>query len=116
MLPTVFISHGSPMLAIEPGPYGNAWRKMANDLPRPKAMLVVSAHWNTRQPSLTLADKPDTIHDFGGFPQELFDVQYNAPGNPELAKQTAALVHSTHVELDHDWGLDHGTWTVVRHM
>jgi 4,5-DOPA dioxygenase extradiol len=76
----------------------------------------VSAHWFTKGTRVTAMDFPKTIHDFGGFPQELFDVQYKAPGNPVLAKETAELLHSAHVELNHDWGLDHGTWTVVRHM
>jgi 4,5-DOPA dioxygenase extradiol len=89
---------------------------MAKEIPTPKAVLVVSAHWFTKGTMITAMDFPKTIHDFGGFPQELFDVQYKAPGSPGLAKETAGLLHSAHVELDHDWGLDHGTWTVVRHM
>ena len=118
MLPTVFISHGSPMLAIEPGPYGNAWRKMANDLPRPKAMLVVSAHWTTRQPSLTLADKPDTIHDFGGFPAALHAIRYPAPGAPDVAVRVQSLLagHELPVAMDSDRGLDHGAWVPLLHM
>jgi len=82
----------------------------------PNAVLVVSAHWFTRGTHITAMDFPETIHDFGGFPQALFEVQYPAPGNPELAKDTANLIHSTDVGLAHDWGLDHGAWTVVRRM
>ena len=89
---------------------------MAKEIPTPKAVLVVSAHWFSKGTHITAMDFPKTIHDFGGFPQALFDVQYNALGNPALAKETVALIKSAHVELDHDWGLDHGTWTIVRHM
>lgn len=89
---------------------------MAEEIPTPTAVLVVSAHWFTQGTKITAMDFPKTIHDFGGFPPELFAVQYPAPGNPELAKETASLIHSAKVELNHDWGLDHGTWTVVRHM
>jgi 4,5-DOPA dioxygenase extradiol len=89
---------------------------MAKEISTPKAVLVVSAHWFTKGTKITAMDFPKTIHDFGGFPKELFEVQYPAPGNPVLAKETAELLHSAHVELDHDWGLDHGTWTIVRHM
>jgi 4,5-DOPA dioxygenase extradiol len=89
---------------------------MAKEIPAPSAVLVVSAHWFSKGTRITAMDFPKNIHDFGGFPQELFDVQYKAPGNPALATETASLLHSAHVELDHDWGLDHGTWTIVRHM
>ena len=89
---------------------------MAKEIPTPKAVLVVSAHWFTKGTRITAMEFPETIHDFGGFPQELFDVQYPAPGLPALAKETAGLLHSAHVELDHDWGLDHGAWTIIRHM
>ncbi|WP_253271537.1 4,5-DOPA dioxygenase extradiol [Flavihumibacter sp. ZG627] len=115
-MPVLFIGHGSPMNGIEDTAFSRRWKAMAKEIPTPAAVLVVSAHWFSRGTKITAMDFPKTIHDFGGFPQELFDVQYNAPGNPELAKETAALVHSAQVELDHDWGLDHGTWTVVRHM
>lgn len=116
LMPVLFIGHGSPMNGIEDTEFSRRWTKMATEIPVPKAVLVVSAHWFTRGTKITAMDFPKTIHDFGGFPQALFDVQYNAPGNPELAKETASLIHSSKVELDHDWGLDHGTWTVVRHM
>src|SRR4051812_46543935 len=115
-MPVLFIGHGSPMNGIEDTEFSRRWTKMAKDIPTPKAVLVVSAHWFTKGTKITAMDFPKTIHDFGGFPKELFAVQYPAPGNPGLAKETAELLHSVHVEPDHDWGLDHGTWTVVRHM
>lgn len=116
LMPVLFIGHGSPMNGIEDTEFSRRWSQMAKEIPTPKAVLVVSAHWFTKGTQITAMDFPKTIHDFGGFPKELFAVQYPAPGNPVLAKETAALIHSTKVELDHDWGLDHGTWTVVRHM
>jgi 4,5-DOPA dioxygenase extradiol len=116
IMPVLFIGHGSPMNGIEDTEFSRRWIQMAAEIPTPKAVLVVSAHWFTKGTRITAMDFPKTIHDFGGFPQALFDLQYNAPGNPILAKETADLLHSAHVELDHDWGLDHGTWTVVRHM
>ena len=116
LMPVLFIGHGSPMNGIEDNEFSQRWTQMAKEIPTPAAVLVVSAHWFSKGTRITAMDFPETIHDFGGFPQELFDVQYPAPGNPVLAKETAMLLHSAHVELDHDWGLDHGTWTVVRHM
>lgn len=116
VMPVLFIGHGSPMNGIEDTEFSRRWTQMAKEIPVPKAVLVVSAHWFTKGTKITAMDFPKTIHDFGGFPQELFDVQYNAPGNPVLAKETAELLHSARVELDHDWGLDHGAWTIIRHM
>lgn len=116
LMPVLFIGHGSPMNGIEDNEFSQRWKSMAKEIPTPAAVLVVSAHWFSKGTRITAMDFPETIHDFGGFPQKLFDVQYPAPGNPALAKETASLLHSAHVELDHDWGLDHGTWTVVRHM
>lgn len=116
IMPVLFIGHGSPMNGIEDTEFSRRWSKMAKEIPTPKAVLVVSAHWFTKGTLITAMDFPKTIHDFGGFPKELFEVQYPAPGNPILAQETATLLRSAHVELDHDWGLDHGTWTVVRHM
>lgn len=115
-MPVLFIGHGSPMNGIEDTDFSRRWREMAREIPRPKAVLVVSAHWLTSGTHVTAMEQPKTIHDFGGFPQELFDVRYDAPGDPELARETQRLITSTSVGLDHDWGLDHGTWTVVRHM
>jgi 4,5-DOPA dioxygenase extradiol len=116
LMPVLFIGHGSPMNGIEDTIFSRNWAQMAKEIPTPKAVIVVSAHWLSKGTKITAMDFPKTIHDFGGFPQALFDVQYPAPGNPLLAKETSSLIHTTQVELDHDWGLDHGTWTVVRHM
>ncbi|GAB2542656.1 4,5-DOPA-extradiol-dioxygenase [Rufibacter soli] len=115
-MPVLFIGHGSPMNGIEDNEFSQRWLKMAQEIPTPKAVLVVSAHWFTKGTKITAMDFPKTIHDFGGFPKELFAVQYAAPGHAALAKETVELVKSAKVELDHDWGLDHGTWTIVRHM
>ncbi|MDR3696784.1 4,5-DOPA dioxygenase extradiol [Mucilaginibacter sp.] len=115
-MPVLFVGHGSPMNGIEDNEFSRRWTEMAKEIPVPKAVLVVSAHWFTRGTKVTAMDFPRTIHDFGGFPKELFEVQYPAPGDPALARETTAMIHSTEVELSHDWGLDHGTWTIVRHM
>ena len=115
-MPVMFIGHGSPMNGIEDNEFSLRWRKMAEEIPTPKAVIVISAHWFTRGTRITAMDFPKTIHDFGGFPEALYQVQYPAPGNPSLAKELAETVASTGVELDHDWGLDHGTWTIIRHM
>lgn len=114
--PVLFIGHGSPMNGIEDNEFSRTWTKFGKEISKPKAVLVISAHWLTNGTHITAMPNPKTIHDFGGFPQALFDVQYPAPGNPELAEETSKLITSTNVGLDHDWGLDHGTWTVVRHM
>jgi 4,5-DOPA dioxygenase extradiol len=118
MLPTLFISHGSPMLAVEPSVYGEAWRHIAAELPRPSAILAVSAHWNTRQPALSLVSPPQTLHDFGGFPPELYRIQYPAPGAPTLARRAAELLEQAGiaVELAPERGLDHGAWVPLRQM
>jgi 4,5-DOPA dioxygenase extradiol len=116
LMPVLFIGHGSPMNGIEDNEFSQRWTQMAKEIPTPAAVLVVSAHWFSKGTRITAMNFPETIHDFGGFPQELFDVQYPAPGDPALAMETAELIHSAHVELDHDWGLDHGAWTVVRRM
>ena len=114
--PVLFIGHGSPMNGIEDNEFSRTWAKMGQDITKPKAVLVISAHWLTGGTYVTAMEEPKTIHDFGGFPQELFDVQYPAKGSPVLAAETKKIITSTDVTLDHDWGLDHGTWTVVRHM
>lgn len=116
MMPVLFIGHGSPMNGIQDNEFSARWKKMAKEIPTPKAVLVVSAHWLSRGTRITAMDFPETIHDFGGFPQELFEVQYPAPGNPAIAAETKKLVKMASIEEDHDWGLDHGTWTVVKHM
>jgi 4,5-DOPA dioxygenase extradiol len=115
-MPLLFIGHGSPMNGIEQNEFSEGWEKLGEQIQTPTAVLCISAHWLTRGTLITAMEKPQTIHDFGGFPRELFDVQYPAPGNPALAKETASLIHTTQVELDHDWGLDHGSWTVIRRM
>ncbi len=115
-MPVLFIGHGSPMNAIEDNIFSKRWQQMGKEIPTPKAVVVVSAHWLTKGTQVTAMPNPKTIHDFGGFPQALFDVQYPAPGNPELATEIQKLITNPAVELDHDWGLDHGTWSVVKHM
>lgn len=115
-MPVLFIGHGSPMNGIEDNEFSQTWSALGKQIPQPAAVLVVSAHWLTKGTHVTAMDNPKTIHDFGGFPQELFNVQYPAPGSPKLAAETSEIITSTNVGLDHDWGLDHGTWTVVRHM
>ncbi|KAA5537786.1 4,5-DOPA-extradiol-dioxygenase [Paenimyroides baculatum] len=114
--PVFFIGHGSPMNGIEQNIFSKKWQEIGKTIDLPCAVLVVSAHWLTTGTLITAMSEPKTIHDFGGFPKELFDVQYPAPGSPFLAEETTKLITSTNVGLDHDWGLDHGTWTVVRHM
>jgi 4,5-DOPA dioxygenase extradiol len=116
LMPVLFIGHGSPMNAIEDTEFSRRWRQLGKEIPVPKAVLVVSAHWLTKGTSITAMDHPKTIHDFGGFPKALFDVEYPAPGNPGVAKETQELIKMTNVGLDHDWGLDHGAWSVVKHM
>lgn len=115
-MPLLFVGHGSPMNGIEDNEFSASWKRLGKTLETPKAVLVISAHWLTRGTQITAMNNPKTIHDFGGFPQALFDVQYPAPGHPAIAKETVEMVKSTHVELDHDWGLDHGSWSVVRQM
>lgn len=116
IMPVLFIGHGSPMNGIEDNEFSLRWARMAKEIPTPKAVLVVSAHWLTKGTRITAMEFPTTIHDFMGFPRELYDVQYNVPGSPALAKETASLIHSTDAVQDHDWGLDHGAWSVVKHM
>ena len=115
-MPVLFLGHGSPMNAVEENQFVSGFRNAAKSIPRPSAILCVSAHWYTRGTKVTAMANPRTIHDFGGFPQALFDVQYPAPGKPELAKETQQILLPTSVELDHEWGLDHGTWSVVKHL
>jgi 4,5-DOPA dioxygenase extradiol len=115
-MPVLFIGHGSPMNAIEENEFVTGWRNIGKTLPKPTAILCVSAHWETRGTFVTAMEKPMTIHDFGGFPKSLFDVQYPASGSPELAKETKNLVKKAEVGLDEKWGLDHGAWSVIKHL
>ncbi len=116
-LPALFIGHGSPMNTLEDNPYTQAWRALGAALPRPQAILAISAHWLTRGIAVTAMEHPRTIHDFGGFPQALHEVQYPAPGSTALAQRVAALLAPRPVALDSDeWGLDHGTWSVLAHL
>jgi 4,5-DOPA dioxygenase extradiol len=115
-MPVLFLGHGSPMNAIEENEFVAGFRNIGKTIPRPNAILCVSAHWETRGTFVTAMEKPKTIHDFGGFPKTLFDVQYPALGSPELARETKALVKKTEIGLDEKWGLDHGAWSVIKHL
>lgn len=115
-MPAIFIGHGSPLNAIEDTPYSRAWRALGASLPKPSAILCVSAHYYRRGTAATANDRPPTIHDFGNFPRKLHEMLYPAPGDPALAKEAARLLAPTPVELDHGWGLDHGSWSILTHM
>lgn len=115
-MPVLFLGHGSPMNAIEENEFVTGFRNIGKGIPKPKAILVISAHWETKGTFVTAMAKPRTIHDFGGFPKALFDVQYPALGNPKLAMETKDLIKKTSVGLDESWGLDHGAWSVVKHL
>lgn len=114
--PTLFLGHGSPMNAIEENEFVDGLRSIAKTIPTPQAILAISAHWLTNGTYVTAMEHPPTIHDFGGFPRALFEVEYPAPGSPTLAKEIQSLVKSQSIQLDYDWGLDHGTWSVLKHM
>jgi 4,5-DOPA dioxygenase extradiol len=116
LMPMLFVGHGSPMNAIEENPFVAEWRRIGQILPCPKAIICVSAHWETNGTFITASPKPQTIHDFGGFPGELYQVQYPAPGSPELAIEAKYLLSDTFVGLDQNWGLDHGAWSVIKHL
>ncbi len=116
LMPVLFLGHGSPMNGIEDNDFSATWERLGTSIPEPAAVLVISAHWFTKGTHLTAMERPKTIHDFYGFPQALFNVEYPAPGHPGLAAQTAKIIQKAQVGLDHEWGLDHGTWSVVRRM
>ena len=116
LMPVLFVGHGSPTNAIDSNEFTEYWKKLATEIPVPKAVLCISAHWLTRGTSITAMSAPKTIHDFGGFPQEMYQIQYPVPGSPDLANETQKLITHTRVELDHDWGLDHGCWSIVKQM
>lgn len=115
-MPVLFLGHGSPMNAIEENEFVTGFRNIAKEIPKPNAILCISAHWETKGTFVTAMPNPPTIHDFGGFPKELFEVQYLAPGDPFLAKETKSLITKTNVNLDDKWGLDHGAWSVIKHL
>lgn len=115
-MPVLFLGHGSPMNAIEENEFVNGFKKLASELPIPNAIICISAHWETDGTKVTAMENPETIHDFRGFPQELFDVKYPAPGHQLLAFTTKEIIKNTPVELDHAWGLDHGAWSVIKHL
>jgi len=115
-MPVLFLGHGSPMNAIEENEFVKGWRDIGKTLPKPNKVLCVSAHWVTHGTLVTTMERPVTIHDFGGFPRELFEVQYPAPGSPELAENTKNIITKTNIELDDKWGLDHGAWSVIKHL
>ncbi len=114
--PLLFVGHGSPMNAIEENEFSIGWQTLKEKIPTPNAILCISAHWETNGTFVTAMERPKTIHDFYGFPNELFQVEYPAPGNPALATETKKIITKTNVELDNQWGLDHGTWSVLKHM
>ena len=115
-MPVLFLGHGSPMNAIEENEFVTGFRNIGKEIQTPNAILCISAHWETNGTFVTAMETPKTIHDFGGFPPALYEVQYNAPGSPKLAQETKQIITKTEVGLDHQWGLDHGAWSVIKHM
>jgi 4,5-DOPA dioxygenase extradiol len=116
LLPALFLGHGNPMNAVSENPWTRAWAALGTALPRPRAVLAISAHWYLPATAVTAMAAPRTIHDFGGFPRELFEVRYPAPGDTQLAGRVQELLAPLSVSADQSWGLDHGTWSVLRHV
>lgn len=116
MMPAIFFGHGNPMNALLNNRYTEAWQRLGRNMTRPKAILAISAHWYIAATAVTVTTAPKTIHDFGGFPQELYQVQYPAPGDPALARRVQQLLAPLPVALEEKWGLDHGAWSVLRHV
>ncbi len=115
-MPVIFVGHGNPMNALRSNSWTRGWAALGKSIPRPKAVLCASAHWYIPGTRVTAIDRPRTIHDFGGFPRELFEIEYPAPGDPELASRVQALLSTVGAGSDQGWGLDHGTWSVLYHM
>jgi 4,5-DOPA dioxygenase extradiol len=115
-MPAIFFGHGNPMNALSKNSYTEGWTRIGQELPKPKAILCISAHWFVSSTAVTVAARPRTIHDFGGFPQQLYEVQYPAPGEPHLARRVQEILAPAKVDLDESWGMDHGTWAVLRHV
>ena len=115
LMPVLFVGHGSPMNAIENNEFSRKWESLGRNIPRPKAIVCISAHWETKGTSVTSMNKPKTIHDFGGFPEELYEIVYPASGSKSLAQEIKDSIKSE-IKLDESWGLDHGTWSVLRRM
>jgi len=115
-MPAIFFGHGNPMNALAQNAYTQAWNAIGSEIPRPKAILAISAHWYVPYTAVTAMTAPRTIHDFGGFPRELFEFSYPAPGEPELAARVRDLLEPSDVGMDRQWGLDHGTWSVLCHV